>query len=398
MKPRLGALLTHPVQYYSPWFKHLAAATDLTVYYAHRQTPEDQARAGFGKPFEWDVPLLDGYEWRWLKNVASRPGLTHFAGCDTPEIGDIVRSRRFDAFLMCGWNRRCFLQAGWAALRSGTPVLIRLDSQLLTPRLVIKRAIKWPVYSALLPRVAHYLSPGVRADDYLRHYRVPAPRIHRLPHMVDTERFSEVAEHARASGRAHALRADNGTSDDTFVLLFVGKLLPKKCPLLLLQALKQMLEAKPMLAAKMRLWIVGDGPLRGELESFVRIHSLPVRFLGFVNQNEMPAVYASADCLVLPSNGEETWGLVVNEAFACGLPAIVSGEAGCAPELITEGRTGWTMRTPDADELAGLFRKAAEEAPGLPRENIEAVTESAGYRAGTRLLLEVVQGLRGVPR
>ena len=211
----------------------------------------------------------------------------------------------------------------------------------------------------------------------------PCPGIVRRAHRDD--------DHGRGNERLAPTLHPIGSKDPDAL-----KIPARRAASTLTRSVRSPVLAEP--AQKMRLWIVGDGPLRGELESFVRIHSLPVRFLGFVNQNEMPAVYASADCLVLPSNGEETWGLVVNEAFACGLPAIVSGEAGCAPELITEGRTGWTMRTPDADELAGLFRKAAEEAPGLPRENIEAVTESAGYRAGTRLLLEVVQGLRGVPR
>ena len=67
---RLGVLASHPIQYQAPLFRELARQLDLTVYYAHRQTPEAQALAGFGVPFDWDVDLLAGYEHRFLDNVA----------------------------------------------------------------------------------------------------------------------------------------------------------------------------------------------------------------------------------------------------------------------------------------------------------------------------------------
>lgn len=397
MTLRLGALLTHPVQYYSPWFRALAARSRLTVYYAHQQTREGQAQAGFSKGFEWDVPLLDGYEWQWLKNVSQRPGLAHFDGCDTPEIGEIIHRERFDAFLMFGWNRKSMLQAGWAARRSGTPLMIRLDSNLLAPRSWLKSALKRPLYSAVLPHAGHYLSPGIRTDAYLRHYRVPDNRIHRLAHMIDTERFAEGASVARGSGATAALRAAHGAGDGDRVLMFVGKLIARKRPQLLLDALLQLRRVNPEAAARTRLWLVGDGPLRQELEHFAHTHDLPVAFLGFVNQSALPATYAAADCLVLPSNGEETWGLVVNEAFACGLPAIVSDEAGCAPELIHDDETGWLMRRPDAGHLASLFELALARARDLPRTSLARLSTEGGYEAGVQSVLDIAGALRRAP-
>lgn len=395
MSPRLGVLLTHPVQYYSPWFRALAGQSDLTVYYAHRQTPEGQARAGFGRGFEWDVPLLDGYDWRWLDNVSRRPGLEHFDGCDTPEIAGILERERFAAFLVFGWNRKSMLQAAWAARRTGTPLLIRLDSNLLAPRSWLKSALKRPVYSAILPRAGHYLSPGERTDAYLRHYAVPDSRIHRLAHMVDVDRFAAGAEAARRSGAAARLRQAHGTGESDVVLTFAGKLIARKRPRLLLEALLRLRTLDPAAAGRARLWYVGDGPLRDELEGFARAHDLPVSFLGFVNQSALPETYAASDCLVLPSNGEETWGLVVNEAFACGVPAIVSDEAGCTPELIVEGETGWRMRRPESDHLAALLAGAVDRAPGLPRAALARLSADGGYEAGVSSLLGVVSGLPG---
>ena len=393
MTLKIGALLTHPVQYYSPWLAELAGSCNLTVYYAHQQTAEGQGKAGFGAGFEWDVPLLEGYDWRWLKNVARSPGLTRFGGCDTPEIGDIIRCEKFDAFLIFGWNRKCFIQAAWAALRSRTPLLIRLDSELNTPRSKLALLLKKLAYSVVLPKLGDYLSPGVRTDAYLRHYGVQPDRIHRLPHMIDTVRFATGAQAARQDGSAAALRARHGAAENDFALLFAGKLIPLKRVDLVLEALAVLKRQRPELAARTRLWIAGDGPLRAELEARAAAEGLNVSFLGFVNQSALPAVYAAADCLVLPSQWE-TWGLVVNEAFACGLPASVSERAGCAPELIEEGVTGWTMRSFEPGHLADLIATAATAVPTLATARIGMLSDDASFAPGVRRVLNVVQSIR----
>lgn len=394
MTLKIGALLTHPIQYYSPWLAELAGRCKLKVYYAYNQTAKGQAAAGFGKGFEWDVPLLEGYDWQWLKNVSPNPGLSSFDGCDTPEIASIIQREQFDAFLMFGWNRKCFAQAARAARKAGTPVLVRVDSQLASPRAWWKRALKAVGYRYMLRRMGHYMSPGRRTDAYLRHYGVPDPQIHRVPHMIDTERFASGARAAEASGEAGRLRATNGAGNGACVLLFVGKLIPKKRPGLIIDALERLKLDDPNVLAKLRVWIVGDGPLRETLEARVANGDLPVSFLGFANQSELPAIYAAADCLVLPSDSEETWGLVVNEAFACGLSAIVSNEAGCAPDMIEDGVTGWTLMRPDADELAGLMARAVKDASSLPKAAIDARNAASTFARGSEDLLSVVEQLR----
>src|SRR5687768_586152 len=131
---RFGILVSHPIQYHSVWFRHLARRHDVEVFYCHRQAPSDQANAGFGVEFEWDVPLLDGYPHRWLANVARRPEVGSFYGCDCPEIYEIVRTGGFSAFLVFGWNRKASWQAVRACWKVGVPVFMRGDSQLETPR------------------------------------------------------------------------------------------------------------------------------------------------------------------------------------------------------------------------------------------------------------------------
>lgn len=383
---RLAIVATHPIQYYSPWFSHLARLCDLEVLYAHRQTAEGQATAGFAAPFEWDVPLLEGYAHRFLVNRSRRPGLGHFDGCDTPEVGDIIGRRRFDAVVTLGWNKKSYLQAAAAAQVSGVPLLVRVDSQLQTPRGVGARLLKRAVYPCLLPWAAHYLSPGRRSDAYLRHYGVARGRIHRLAHMVDTERFARDADAARATGVVAELRAKHGVAPNEFVFLFVGKLIPLKQPLLLLEAFRRLVSAEP----KAHLWIVGDGPLQ-EQAAALAASCERASLLGFVNQAQLPEIYAASDCLVLPSS-EETWGLVVNEAFACGVPAIVSEQAGCA-DLIGPD-TGWTVGPVDTSTLARVMALAHQRAASLSRRALAEKTEAGSYATGAAQLLDAVREIR----
>ncbi|MEP6937505.1 MAG: glycosyltransferase family 4 protein [Chthoniobacterales bacterium] len=386
---RLAILTSHPIQYYAPWFRHLAIRFDLEVLYAHRQDPAGQAAAGFGVAFDWDVPLLDGYRYRWLKNVSRRPGLQRFGGCDTPELFDLIRPKNYDALLVLGWNRKSFVQGIRAAWRHKVPVLMRGDSQLGTARSRIKRALKYLPYRWFLPRIDAHLYVGKRNRDYLRHYGVREEQLFFSPHFVDNDFFAARSQEARDSGRAAAIRENFNIPPDGFVALFVGKFLQKK-------RVDDFIAASLSAADKRTNFhavLIGDGLMRARLEELARAHPR-IHFAGFRNQSELPDFYAAADVLVLPSDAEETWGLVVNEAMACGVPAIVSDAVGCTPDLIESELTGVIYSFGDiealSDQLAGfrdsdtesLRRKSVEYSISKATEGLElAITALLGQRA-----------------
>jgi glycosyltransferase involved in cell wall biosynthesis len=407
----LGILASHPIQYHAPWFRALAKETDLTVFFAHRPSEQEQA-SGFGGSFQWDVDLLSGYKHTFLKNVARRPGVNHFFECDTPEIADIIRGPRdhettdnktspvvgsplsrghspFDAFIVTGWNLRSYWQAIRACRKAGVRVLVRGDSQLRTTSSPLKRAIKEITHRVALKQFDGFLSVGQRNCEYLLHYGVPEEKIFFVPHFVDNEFFRQNAEKLKLK-RAE-IRQQWGIAPDAFVPLFVGKFIPKKRPLDLVEAARLLLAdgssklavrgpasvspiselQSPASARKLHLLFVGSGELGQELRANCNVVfdvdqsvvSSPLvsgqrsvapsgSFTGFLNQTELPRAYVAADVLVLPSDYRETWGLVVNEAMACGLPAIVSDAAGCAPDLIDERRTGFTFHFGDVAQLA----------------------------------------------
>jgi len=200
---RLAVISTHPIQYHAPWFRGMAAHADLSihVYFCHKATPQEQARAGFGVAFDWDVPLLDGYPHTFLGNVAKRPGHGSFAGFDTPEIGDIICQRQYDAVLVNGWNYKSAWQAIWAAWQSDVKVLVRGDSHLHSPRSLQVRLAKWVAYRPFVSRFDACLAVGQWSREYFLHYGARPERVFFVPHAVDNERIaaeSQRLESARA--------------------------------------------------------------------------------------------------------------------------------------------------------------------------------------------------------
>jgi glycosyltransferase involved in cell wall biosynthesis len=322
---RLVIVASHPVQYYAALFRVLAERLDLTVFYAHRATANDQAKAGFGVGFEWDVDLLSGYKHKFLQNVSSKPGLDHFTGVNTPEIRHRLRSEHFDAVLLTGWFLKCFHQALWAAKRLHIPVLVRGDSHLDTPRTAWKRWAKELVYPTFLRSLDGALVVGERNRAYWRHYRYPESRMFDSPHCIDNTWF---ANRATDAARA-AVRARFGISQDAKVVLFAGKLVTFKRPLDLISAVK----LTNSRGTNIEVLAAGAGPLEQELVTVAQKADVRLHMLGFCNQSEMPSAYAACDILVLPSDGRESWGLVANEALACGKSVLVSDAVGCAPDM-----------------------------------------------------------------
>ena len=263
------------------------------------------------------MDLTSGYAHSFLENVARRPGTDRFSGCDTPDIGRHLREGRFQALLVMGWHLKTYLQGTLAAKRLGIPVMVRGDSQLETPRSRLKSALKALVYPRFLRLFDAALYVGQRSRAYYAHYGYPTDRLFFSPHCVDTAWFARQGDARRS---ASACARSHGIAPETTVLLFAGKLVPFKRPVdLVIAAAKCRTRA-----VKAEVMVAGSGELEPNLQAAAASSGVRLHLLGFRNQTEMPAAYAAADCLVLPSDGRETWGLVANEALACGRPIVVS--------------------------------------------------------------------------
>lgn len=347
---KLAVVATHPIQYQSPWFRAMAAdpRLDLHVFFGHNATATDQASAGFGVQFEWDVPLLEGYPYSFLRNVARRPSVGTFSGIDTPEVPEVIRRGGYDAVLVNGWNHKSSWQAILACWRTKTKVMVRGDSHLRTVRSNLKKLIKALPYRAFIPRFDACLAVGIWSREYYMHYGARPDRVFVVPHVVNESWWC--GEAARFQPLRLELRRQWGLGEKSTVFVFAGKLIPEKRVRDFIRALQQAANS----GATVEGLVVGDGPLRAECETLVSSSGSPVRFAGFLNQSEIVKAYIAADMLVLPSAGE-TWGLVVNEAMCCGRPCIVSDQVGCGPDLVQPGKTGAIFPLGDVDALAKLM-------------------------------------------
>lgn len=375
MPYRLAIIQSHPIQYFSPWFRVLASRPELElkVFYCLQPTPKQQGES-FGVKFEWDVPLLEGYAHEFLPNRAREPGLRFF-GCNTPKVRDLVAARLFDAWLIPGWNLKSYWQAMRACWRYRIPMLVRGDSNLLAPRPLHVRLAKRLVLGCWIPRFSACLTVGKLAEEFYRFYGADASRLFPVRHFVDNDFFEKGA--AKASKNLQGLRRRWQIPEDALTFILCGKLVDVKRPLDFLLALGQLTPTKRPVHAL----IVGDGPLRAACESFARAKQLPVTFAGFLNQSEIVEAYACSDALVLPSSSE-TWGLVVNEAMACGRPAIVSDKVGCGPDLVKSHVTGYVFPAGNVASLSACMSKVVRNPATLDRLSYHAKQRVQTYSLG----------------
>ena len=350
---KVAIVTTHPIQYQVPWIRLLAREPGIELVVLYAMIPDAaQQGGGFGVALQWDVPLLDGYRHRVLTNVAVRPSVTERNGCDTPGIGNVLRAERVDVVIVNGWVVKTCLQALAACRRLGIPCIVRGESNLLRPRALWKRLL----HRLHLRRYSAFLSIGSSNRAFYLAHGVPAARIFDTPYGVDNDFFATRAAAARP--RRTELRAGWGVPPEAVVVLFAGKFEAKKRPADIVAAAR-CLATRPS-GRRLHFLMVGSGELQEPCRAAVRAEKLPVSFAGFFNQGAMPGAYSAADALILPSDHGETWGLVVNEAMACGLPVCVSDQVGCGPDLVTDGVTGFVYRCGDVEGLVAKLDLLAE--------------------------------------
>ncbi|MBC7922090.1 MAG: glycosyltransferase family 4 protein [Ferruginibacter sp.] len=344
---KLAIVTTHPIQYYAPLFKLLTerGRIEVKVFYTWEQAQRSQYDPGFGKTVAWDIPLLEGYAYAFVKNTARQPGSHHFRGIINSTLPREVENWGADALLVFGWSYHSHLRA-MRYFKGRIPVFFRGDSTLLDEQPYTKRLLRKVMLTWVYRHVDTALYVGQNNRAYYLEYGLKPSQLAFVPHAVDNQRFQQ--SETETGQVASAWRASLGIDEDETVFLFVGKLEPKKNPVLLLEAFKRLGPARA------HLLFVGNGVLEPELK---RSGTANVHFIDFQNQARMPTAYRLGDVFVLPSKGPgETWGLAVNEAMACGLPILVSDKVGCTVDLVTDGRNGYVFRSENVDQLSEKMR------------------------------------------
>ena len=264
--------------------------------------------------------------------------------------------------------------------------MVRSDSHLKTARHPMKVKAKWPFYRLFIPRLDYCLPVGTWSREYFLHYGARPDHVFVLPHIVDSGRIA--AEAAEWTAKRVESRQKWGLTETDVVFVFAGKFIERKRPLDFVRGISQAARKGARVAGLM----VGDGFLRAACEAEAEKLAAPIRFAGFLNQREIIEAYVASDAMVLPSDGGETWGLVVNEAMVCGRPCILTDYVGCGPDLIDEGKTGAIYPCGDVERLAALLQQYADrQVLSEMGEHARRKIESYSPETAASRLVEVVQ-------
>ena len=299
-KKRLAFVVSHPIQYYAPLYRRLAVRNDIDikVFFTWHDGRAPVIDNGFGRPVEWDVPLVEGYEHELVPNHARHPGTDRFLGLNNPSLGGAVLAWRPDAVHVTGYAWLSHLLVLRMLHRHRMPVLFRGDSHLLgEPRRGTRWWTKrWSCARYSWPTVCLYVGQANKA--YYEAFGVLPDRLRYCPHSIDTRRFCEPT--AQLESEARAWREGLGLGGARFVLVFAGKLDRNKRPLELMRAVQRFAPANVMLL------LVGAGELEDQVRALAAEDPSRFRVLPFQNQSRMPLVYRIGDVCVLPSTAE-TW-------------------------------------------------------------------------------------------
>jgi glycosyltransferase involved in cell wall biosynthesis len=352
---RLAIITTHPIQYYAPWFRLLAKRNIVfpKIFYTWEQSSTGvKFDPGFGKKIEWDIPLLEGYEYTFVKNTASEPGSHHFNGIINPTLISELKQWNPNAILIIGWNFQSHLKC-MRYFHNKIPVFFRGDSTLLDEQNLLKKAFRRVFLKWIYHYVDYALYVGSNNKKYFLARGLKERQLIFAPHAIDNERFAEPA--GIYEREAILWRSEIGIQDDDIAILFAGKLEPKKNPSLLLEL------AKSCTDKRLKFILVGNGVLEEELKSSA-FNDERIKFINFQNQQRMPVVYRLGDVFILPSKGPgETWGLAVNEAMACNRPVIISDKVGCSIDLVKNGINGIIFDITSPGSIISFVKQLLQE-------------------------------------
>jgi glycosyltransferase involved in cell wall biosynthesis len=337
-KPRVGVITYRPIQYHAPLYQRLAERNkiELDVLFLSDAGSTSILDEGFGIHVTWDIDILSGYKHRFLSTVG-RP--TRW----TEQISTLFKwIPSHDAVIVHGYDDPRMMMAVAASRFLKIPYLLRGASHPRSSARGMRRFLRHAVARAAVSGSACGLPVGILSEEFFRHYG--ARNIVCAPNSIDDERFARQPSLSRSE-----LLARWKLDERRPVILFSGKLIPRKRPLDLVVAANR-------LSQEVTTIFVGDGSLAHEVRAALKPGDGVVT--GFINQSTLPSYYHAADILVLPSE-VEVWGLVVNEAMAAGVVPVVSDSVGSAPDLVCG--VGEIYPCGDINSLADALERALNQ-------------------------------------
>lgn len=353
---KMGVFFSHPTQHHSPMFRYLSRhpALDVKIYYydpiAGMQDP------GFAHTEVWDVDLLTDTNASFLPNWLRGSAINTLKQLN-PRVVSVMLRYRFNAVFFSGY----VTPSNWLVLAIakllGSKILYQSDTNILDEQRKRRNRLQTLLRKLLLSNVDTILAIGNKNKEFYLACGIPEERIIWCPYPVEVERYMSLSVGEKRTYLRAKLRVDYNIPDTSRVIVFCGKLIPRKRPQDLIEALR-LLDRKDVYAL-----LIGSGAMEEELKASLR-NTDRVRLSGFINQSAMPELMAGADIGVVTSEWDPH-PLVTTELAACGLPVIVSHYTGVWGEndILRPGKNGLVYPCGDVSALAECLAKLLDNEP-----------------------------------
>jgi glycosyltransferase involved in cell wall biosynthesis len=371
---KLVILTTHPIQYQAPLWQALArdGRVPFEVWFLSDHGAVPSYDREFDRTFAWDLDLLQGYEYRFIGR-GKRPG--DFWGVRLPPgFKAMLRAEDVSAIWLQGWQVFAYWQSVLIAKQLRIDVWMRGETNNFRRISKIKNVFKRLVLGSLFRGVDLFFYIGSANKRFYESYGVASEKLRPAPYCVDNARFRAEAEQNR--GRRRLLRENFNIPEKGVCVFFFLKLIDKTRPLDVVEGCRRFSAATGVATHTL---FVGSGHLESQVRDACKQfegEGGSVTFAGFLNQSEIAEAYSAADCMVLPSDAGETWGLVVNEALASGLPCIASDMCGCASDLIAPADPKLVFPKGDTEALAQSLRHLSK----LDRQSVLWPVEAHDFK------------------
>jgi glycosyltransferase involved in cell wall biosynthesis len=374
---RVGYIAGEPTPYRVPHLRLLADVDDidLTVIYA---APTVQRRT-------WTLDAGDAVVLHGPRLPATF--VLHHDYPLTPQIWRLLEREQFDCLVIGGWSLMATqLAIVWVRTRR-VPYLLVSENHELEPRPAWVRAVKSLVLRHVIPQAAGHLVTGRLSRAHQVAYGARPDRIALWPNTIDVAALARRADHLHA--RRDELRRKFGVADGAVCVLQVARLIPQKAPEVLLEAVSR---AGDLATTPLHVLLVGDGELKESLRIAAERLALPLTLTGTLDGNDLVGAYAAADVFALLSR-REPWGVVVNEAMACGLPLVLTDRVGAAADLLVPDENGALVPAEDVEAASRAIAMLADD-PELRRSfgaRSRELVASWGYEGSVEAVAELVR-------
>ena len=337
-RKNIAIISTHPIQYQVPLFKKLnSSKICVDVFYASKQNLSSRKKdLEFNVNFKWDIDLLNGYNKFFSLNQKNQIDSWKLS---FNYLEQKLKKKNYDAILIFGWNNLLYWKSFFIAKKHKIPIILRVETNLKSQTSFIKSKIKFLILKILFKHIDYFLFIGKLNKKFYKYLNVPNKKLFPGPYFVDNDFFKKKT--LLNSSIKKKLNLNNKK-----ICLFVGKFIERKNPIEYIK-LAKIFNTNPTI----HFLMVGDGFLKSDCKKYIKHNRINnITILGFKNQSELRQIYQISNLLILPSK-YETWGLVINEAMACGIPVITTNKSGASYDLIKNDLTGYIYEFGNIDDL-----------------------------------------------